>query len=872
MISFCLAILTTSSLSAAQLFGGSDAYDSYVDTSYQYTGPDVPIGDWNDQTINGNGRGYPRLTEPPAVQPSSEDVTNNVNVISLSYLPDGMHIHYQTPFGLGRDPSVHWGQTPDNLDHTSIGTSRTYERTPPCSLRPVTQCSEFFHEVQLTGLEPDKTYYYKIPSANGTTESQTLKFKTARAAGNNGRFTAAVLNDMGYKNAKSTHKYLSQSLSGDDPISFAWHGGDISYADNWGSSPGGDMSVMYESNWDIWQQWMSNITSSIAYMVMPGNHEVTCTEGDGKNHILTPYLNENETNTTAPKSELTYYSCPVSQRNFTSYQHRFRMPGEETSGVSNFWYSFDYGLAHFISLDGETDFPNSPESTFSADDSSGKPSKDETVVMNSGPFGYINGSYKSNQAYEQYNWLKNDLASINRTRTPWVFVNCHRPMYAGYNTGYEEHMRNAFEDLLLEYGVDVFYGGHIHWYERTYPLKSNGKIDQKSVKDDNTVFINEGQSITHIVNGMAGNVENHSHLPKGQNSPLDIVAMHDETNFGFSKLTVFNESVAYSEFVGGEEGTVLDYVWFIRSSDNEDNSSATTRSSSKTSSTLGGASSTAQISTLSPDHKNVSSQGSIRATTPSSSHNSIPTTGNSIGATSNSNLMNQPSSTVDKATTRKFAESISRATSRGASTPSGLSTTGKQLRSSSHNSQSKRSGISIETPLTSSVITQPTTVAATTRTGAENSETSSEERNTSSESFVKKPVTEYTTVVSEYTTFCPSATKFSVNGKTYTATEATSITIQDCPCTLTLNAWNTKLSQRESATHTGNDYKTQIDAISQSQSTASETTKRRYPINSVTTNTSVIANDSAALLNTNGCGLSVINTGATFFGILCLLM
>lgn len=72
---------------------------------------------------------------------------------------------------------------------------------------------------------------------------------------------------MGYKNAKSTHKYLSQSLSGDDPISFAWHGGDISYADNWGGSPGGDMSVIYESNWDIWQQWMSNITSSIAYMV-----------------------------------------------------------------------------------------------------------------------------------------------------------------------------------------------------------------------------------------------------------------------------------------------------------------------------------------------------------------------------------------------------------------------------------------------------------------------------------------------------------------------------------------------------------------------------------------------------------------------------
>ncbi len=43
------------------------------------------------------------------------------------------------------------------------------------------------------------------------------------------------------------------------------------------------------------------------------------------------------------------------------------MPGEETGGVSNFWYSFDYGLAHFVSIDGETDFANSPEWSFAED-------------------------------------------------------------------------------------------------------------------------------------------------------------------------------------------------------------------------------------------------------------------------------------------------------------------------------------------------------------------------------------------------------------------------------------------------------------------------------------------------------------------------
>jgi len=92
----------------------------------------------------------------------------------------------------------------------------------------------------------------------------------------------------------------------DGTYSFAWHGGDLSYADDWysgvlpcesdwpvcyngtssylppgdfppdykiplpvgevasqGSPNGGDMSVIYESNWDLWQQWMNPITQTI---------------------------------------------------------------------------------------------------------------------------------------------------------------------------------------------------------------------------------------------------------------------------------------------------------------------------------------------------------------------------------------------------------------------------------------------------------------------------------------------------------------------------------------------------------------------------------------------------------------------------------
>lgn len=97
-----------------------------VDETYPYTGPSVPVGDWVDPTINGNGKGFPRLVEPPAVKPASANPTNNVNVISLSYLPRGMHIHYQTPFGLGASPSVKWGKHPKHLNGTARGVSHTY--------------------------------------------------------------------------------------------------------------------------------------------------------------------------------------------------------------------------------------------------------------------------------------------------------------------------------------------------------------------------------------------------------------------------------------------------------------------------------------------------------------------------------------------------------------------------------------------------------------------------------------------------------------------------------------------------------------------------------------------------------------------------
>lgn len=102
-----------------------DHYVRDVYTNYPYNGPAIPIGDPVDQTVNGNGKGFPRLHEPPAVQPSSPNATNNINTIALAYVPGGMNIHFSTPFGLDGKPSVKYGSDASQLTMNATGSTKT---------------------------------------------------------------------------------------------------------------------------------------------------------------------------------------------------------------------------------------------------------------------------------------------------------------------------------------------------------------------------------------------------------------------------------------------------------------------------------------------------------------------------------------------------------------------------------------------------------------------------------------------------------------------------------------------------------------------------------------------------------------------------
>lgn len=93
----------------------------------------------------------------------------------------------------------------------------------------------------------------------------------------------------------------------------------------------------------------------------------------------------------------------------------------------------------------------------------------------------------------------------------------------------------------------------------------NGTIDKGSVAkgNNNTYYTNPGVSMTHIINGMAGNVESHSALDEGQ-SLANVTAVLDDEHYGFSKLSVVNKNELKWQFIRGIDGTVGDELTLLK--------------------------------------------------------------------------------------------------------------------------------------------------------------------------------------------------------------------------------------------------------------------------------------------------------------------
>lgn len=163
---------------------------------------------------------------------------------------------------------------------------------------------------------------------------------------------------------------------------------------------------------EFWDD-LTPLTYNTVYMTAPGNHEASCDGGKGTiagQTYNTSFCPEGQKNFTGKSldSRSTYVPILIS----SGYINHWRMPDSAVVGSQgNFWYSFDYGLAHFVVIDTETDFLNAP---------------DMSATLASGPFG---------KTGQQLAWLQADLQSVDRSITPWVVVGGHRPWYVSGSNG-----------------------------------------------------------------------------------------------------------------------------------------------------------------------------------------------------------------------------------------------------------------------------------------------------------------------------------------------------------------------------------------------------------------------------------------------------
>ncbi|KAF9219062.1 Metallo-dependent phosphatase [Gyrodon lividus] len=450
--------------------------------------------------------------------------------------PNGMTVSWSTHAQLDT-PQVWYGETPYSLTNVATGSSTTY---------PTSRVYD--NHVKITGLKPDTKYWYRTSYQNcaGCAYRPTDTFTTARAAGDDTPFTIAVVVDLGLMGADGLStavgpfggaanplgpndlNTIQSLLENKDTYEFVAHFGDIAYADyfikeSWQGYFGNDSLIPnvtsvvegYNSLLEQYYDQMTPLTSSKAYMVGVGNHEANCDNGG----------------TTDSVHNITYTTsiCIPGQTNFTGYINHFRMPSDESGGNGNFWYSFDYGLAHFIAVDTETDLPvglQSPDEYGGTD-----------AGANSGPFGYPN---------EQFDWLENDLASVDRKKTPWVIVGLHRPWYIATKASNAcLACQKAFEPLMVKYGVDLYMQGHIHAYERNKPM-SNYTVDPAG--------LNNPQYPWNIVNGAGGHYDGLDTLT----APPSYVDVSFDTAYGWSRLTFHNRTHLTHEFVSSANGTVLD--------------------------------------------------------------------------------------------------------------------------------------------------------------------------------------------------------------------------------------------------------------------------------------------------------------------------
>jgi len=156
---------------------------------------------------------------------------------------------------------------------------------------------------------------------------------------------------------------------------------------------------------------------------------------------------------------------------------------------------------------------------------------------------------------QQLAWFEQDLikANTNRAQVPWIIVAGHRPFYSSQSSKVCIPCRLAFEHLLYQYNVDVYFAGHAHLYERFYPIEIN------TTEIISLDYTNITQPI-YITNGGAGNPScGESKIDQPLNFSAKIVYQ-----CGYGQFIVYNSTHAQWNFYLSENQSLVDQINIIK--------------------------------------------------------------------------------------------------------------------------------------------------------------------------------------------------------------------------------------------------------------------------------------------------------------------
>ena len=87
---------------------------------------------------------------------------------------------------------------------------------------------------------------------------------------------------------------------------------------------------------------------------------------------------------------------------------------------------------------------------------------------------------------EQYQFAVKDLEKYSQDPfIDWIIVFYHRHMYGSGSLEPDTDFRELYHPLFDKYKVDLALHGHLHVYERTYPITFNNEDDDEPIVQDN---------------------------------------------------------------------------------------------------------------------------------------------------------------------------------------------------------------------------------------------------------------------------------------------------------------------------------------------------------------------------------------------------